>query len=344
MTSIALELQQTIAAMAVRGKGILAADESSNTIAKRFADIGVESTEEARCRYRSLLLATPHLGDFISGVILFEETLAQTACVNNVAIPQLAAIQQIVPGIKVDKGLTDLANCPGEQVTQGLDGLRERLTEYKKLGARFAKWRNVYHISSRTPSRRAININAEMLARYAALCQEQGIVPIVEPEVLINGTHGIDSCAEATEAAIQALFQALHRQGVVLEHCILKPNMVVPGKDSGIETTPEQVAELTLKVLRRTVPAAVPMIAFLSGGLSPADSDAYLNAINQQPAPWLLSYSYGRALQQEALHVWGGKQENWDAAQATLHHRARLTAAAQLGDYRADMEHVPSDD
>ncbi|MCF7982142.1 MAG: fructose-bisphosphate aldolase class I [Pseudomonadales bacterium] len=338
MTIISQELQQTIEAMAVRGKGILAADESSKTIAKRFADIGVDSTETSRCNYRSLLLSTPHLGDFISGVILFEETLGQHSSVDHMPIPQLAASQNIVPGIKVDKGLTELANCLGEQVTQGLDGLRERLVDYKKLGARFAKWRNVYHISSRTPSRRAIDINAEMLARYAALCQEQGIVPIVEPEVLINGTHSIEQCAEATEAAIQALFHALYRHGVVLEQVILKPNMVVPGNESGAVVTPEQVAEQTLRVLRRTVPAAVPMIAFLSGGLSPSDSDAYLNAMNQQNAPWLLSYSYGRALQQEALHVWAGKEGNWKAAQETLHHRARLTGLAQKGEYRADME------
>lgn len=336
--TIQQELQQTIADMAVRGKGILAADESSNTIAKRFADIGVESTEINRCSYRSMLLSTQGAGDFISGVILFEETLAQNSSTDGTPIPELAWRQKIVPGIKVDMGLTDLANCPGEQVTQGLDGLRERLSGYKAQGARFAKWRNVYHIGDHTPTRRAIDINAEMLARYAALCQERGIVPIVEPEVLINGTHSIERCAEATEATIHALFHALHRHGIVLEHTILKPNMVVPGKDSGIEAAPEQVAESTLRVLRRTVPAAVPMIAFLSGGLSPAQSDAYLSAMNQADAPWLLSYSYGRALQQEALRAWAGKEENRDVAQQTFYHRAKLTGAAQLGQYSADME------
>ena len=334
------ELQDTIQAMAVRGKGILAADESTNTIAKRFADIGAESTEHSRCCYRSLLLSTPKLGDFISGVILFEETLEQNCSIDGTPIPLLTQSQNIVPGIKVDKGLTALANCPGEQVTQGLDGLRERLTRYKSAGARFAKWRNVYHIAENTPSQRALTINAEMLARYAALCQEQGIVPIVEPEVLINGSHDIDSSAVATEAAIQALYQALYRHGVVLEHTILKPNMVVPGKDNGAKVSPEQVADYTLKVLRRVVPAAVPMIAFLSGGLSPAKSDAYLNAINQQEAPWLLSYSYGRALQQEALHVWGGKEENWQEAQQTLYRRSALTGAAQRGAYRPEMENT----
>ncbi len=332
------ELQDTIQAMAVRGKGILAADESTNTIAKRFADIGVASTEAHRCSYRSLLLSTPELGDFISGVILFEETLEQRSSVDGTPIPQLAQSQHIVPGIKVDKGLTDLANCPGEQVTQGLDGLRERLASYKSAGARFAKWRNVYHIGETTPSLRAIQINAEMLARYAALCQEQGIVPIVEPEVLINGAHDIETSAVATEAAIHELFLALFRHGVVLEHTILKPNMVVPGKDGGVVASPEQVADHTLKVLRRVVPAAVPMIAFLSGGLSPERSDAYLNAMNQNDAPWLLSYSYGRALQQECLQAWCGKEAFWEKAQQVLYRRARLTGAAQRGAYLAEME------
>lgn len=336
--SVQQELQQTIEDMAVRGKGILAADESSGTIAKRFADIGVESTETNRCSYRSMLLSSEGAGDFISGVILFEETLAQNSSVDGTPIPALAASQNIVPGIKVDKGLTDLANCPGEQVTQGLDGLRERLTGYKAQGARFAKWRNVYHIGDHTPSCRAMAINAEMLARYAALCQEQGIVPIVEPEVLINGTHDIERCAQATEWVVNALFNALHLHGVVLEHAILKPNMVVPGKESGVTAEPEQVAEYTLKVLRRTVPAAIPMIAFLSGGLSPIQSDAYLNAMNQVHSPWLLSYSYGRALQQEALKAWGGSPDNWELAQQTFMHRARLTGAAQRGEYSEAME------
>ena len=335
-------LQATIDDMVQNGRGILAADESEPTIAKRFKAVSVASTEENRRAYRTLLLSTPGLGAYISGVILFEETLTQKAD-DGTLLPALAWGQKIVPGIKVDKGNIPLALHPGDLITQGLDGLAQRLQTYRGQdqgqGARFAKWREIYAIADNSPSASGIVANAEMLARYAAVCQSEGLVPIVEPEVLMDGAHSIERCAEVTEAVLHAVFDALHRHHVVLEHILLKPNMVVAGKEQP-EASPETVANLTLKVLRRTVPAAVPSINFLSGGLSPEQATANLNALNQcgGPSPWLLSFSYGRALQQPVLLAWGGKQENTEASQQVLLKRARLNSLAMRGGYTPEME------
>jgi len=332
------ELQATIEQLVQKGKGILAADESSPTIAKRFKSIGVESTLEHRRQYRSLILETPNLGNFISGIILFEETLGQQAD-DGTALPELAARQGVVPGIKVDKGKLALPGAPGDEITQGLDGLGERLEGYKEQGARFAKWRNVYHISPSNPSPLAVDANAEMLARYAAICQAQGIVPIVEPEVLMDGDHTIERCAEVSEVVLHALFHALHRHRVVLEHALLKPSMVTPGKDHPVPVEPAQVAEETVRILRRTVPAALPSINFLSGGQSPEEATANLNAMNcLNSQPWELSFSYGRALQQPALQAWKGEPKNRQAAQEALYRRAELNGAARLGRYEKAME------
>jgi fructose-bisphosphate aldolase class I len=332
-----LQLQKTIEDMVDGTRGILAMDESAPTIAKRFAAIDLESTEEHRRHYRSLLLATPDLGKYISGVILFEETLGQCSS-SGVVLPEVAWQQGIVPGIKVDKGKGPLPGAPGDSITYGLDGLAERLEGYKTQGARFAKWREVYSISETNPTALGVQANAEMLARYAAVCQAQGIVPIVEPEVLMDGEHGILRCAEVTEAVLHAVFHALHQHGVVLEHMILKPNMVVPGL--ALRTAaPEEVADHTLRVLRRTVPAAVPSINFLSGGQGPEEATQNLNAINQLAAgkaPWQLSISYGRALQQPALKAWRGKAENNLLAQQALLQRARLNSDARQGLYRGE--------
>lgn len=332
------ELESTIAAMVQKGRGILAADESAPTIAKRFAAIDVESTQENRRIWRSLLASTEGLGEYISGLILFEESLEQKSD-SQTTIPEAAWAQKIVPGIKVDKGKIPLALSPGDLITQGLDGLAERLRAYKAQGARFAKWREVYAIDKNVPSANGIAANAEMLARYAAVCQAEGLVPIVEPEVLMDGSHDIERHAEVTEAVQQAVFEALARHHVVLELMILKPNMVLPGKDCR-RGEPDEVASATLKVLKRCVPAAVPSINFLSGGQEPIEATANLNALNQQAphAPWQLTISYGRALQQPALQAWQGKTENMLAAQQALLKRARLNHLAMLGEYQADME------
>ena len=332
------ELQQTISDMVDEHRGILAADESAPTIKKRFDAIDTESTEENRRFYRSLLLDTPGLGEYISGVILFEETLEQK---NNKGelLPEVAWSQKIVPGIKVDKGTRPLSGAPGDLITRGLDGLAGRLEIYKEQGARFAKWREVYPVTASNPTYLGRHANAEMLARYAAVCQQMGIVPIVEPEVLMDGSHDIDRCAIVTEQVLHSVFNALHLHQVELEHMILKPNMVVPGKESpGV--APREVAEATLTVFKRCVPAAVPSINFLSGGQSPEEATENLNAINQQRgnAPWQLSISYGRALQQPALHAWQGKAENSEKAQEALLKRARLNSLARLGEYAPDME------
>lgn len=333
-----IELESTIAAMVQKGRGILAADESAPTIAKRFAGINVESTEENRRVWRSLLASTEGLGHYISGLILFEESLGQN-CDEQSSIPEAAWAQKIVPGIKVDKGKIPLALSPGDLITEGLDGLAQRLQRYKTQGARFAKWREVYAIAHHVPSRHGIEANAEMLARYAAVCQAEGLVPIVEPEVLMDGAHDIERHSEVTEAVQQAVFQALRRHRVVLELMILKPNMVLPGKDCR-RATPDEVASATLKVLQRCVPAAVPSINFLSGGQEPIEATANLNALNQQApnAPWHLTISYGRALQQPALQAWQGKPENMPAAQQALLKRARLNHLAMLGEYQPEME------
>ena len=332
------ELQATVQALVRKGKGILAADESGPTIAKRFKAIGVESTEENRRAYRSLLLGTAGLGDFISGVILYEETLGQRAD-DGTPVPQLAARQGIVPGIKVDAGKIPLALAPGDEITQGLDGLAKRLDGYKQQGARFAKWRAVYNVSDTLPSRLAVEANAHALARYAAICQEQGVVPIVEPEVLIDGDHSMARCAEVTEAVLHEVFDALHRHRVVLEHMLLKPSMVVPGKEHAKQATTAEVAGETLRVLRRTVPAALPGINFLSGGQTPAQASANLDAMNRLGSlPWTLSFSYGRALQDPVMQAWRGQGTNARAAQAALLKRARLNGAACEGKYSAAME------
>lgn len=335
--SIQEELASTIADMVQPGKGILAADESHPTMAKRFKAIDVESTEQNRRQYRSLILSTPGLGKYISGVILFEETLGQNS-LDKIPIPVLLEKQGIVPGIKVDKGKGPLASAPGDEITFGLDGLGDRLEGYKAQGARFAKWRDVFHISDTLPSHQAIAANAEVLARYAAVCQSMGIVPIVEPEVLIDGRHSIERCAEVSEAVLRAVFQALYLHRVQLEHIILKPSMVTPGKESP-KASPETVAEATIEVFRRAVPAAVPGINFLSGGQTPEEATVNLNAINCTGyQPWELSFSYGRALQEPALKAWAGRRENGEAAQSALLKRARLNGIARSGKYSPDME------
>jgi fructose-bisphosphate aldolase, class I len=334
----ASELQATVEALVQKGKGILAADESNPTIAKRFKAIDVESTEDNRRAYRNLLMGTTGLGAFISGIILYEETLGQRAD-DGTPLPQLGAQQGIVPGIKVDTGKISLELAPGDEITQGLDGLAKRLDAYKRQGARFAKWRAVYNVSDTLPSRLAVEANAEALARYAAICQEQGVVPIVEAEVLIDGDHTMARCAEVTEAVLHEVFHALHRHRVVLEHTLLKPSMVVPGKEHAQQATPAEVAAQTIRVLRRTVPAAVPGIVFLSGGQTPAQATANLDAINRAgPQPWQLSFSYGRALQEPALQAWKGQATAMRNAQNALLKRARLNSAAREGKYTAAME------
>ena len=332
------ELEATVQALAQRGKGLLAADESGPTIAKRFQSIGIESTEQTRRAYRRLLLTTPGLGEFISGVILYEETLGQTAD-DGTPLPQLAAHAGIVPGIKVDAGKTALAGSPGDEITEGLDGLAKRLDAYTAQGARFAKWRAVYNVSDTLPGAAAVRANAEALARYAAICQAQGVVPIVEPEVLFDGAHAQARCADVTENVLHAVFHALHRHRVVLELMLLKPSMTVSGKACTPQATTAEVAEQTLRVLRRTVPAAVPAIVFLSGGQTPAQATAHLDAMNRAgPQPWLLSFSYGRALQEPVLKAWRGQPANEAAAQQALLLRARLNSAACEGRYTAGME------
>ena len=332
------ELEDTIRDMVQPGLGVLAADESAATIEKRFKQINVKSTEESRRSWRSLMATAPGLGKYISGIILFEETLDQTTDAGD-SIQDSMWKQGIVPGIKVDKGKAPLALSPGDLITFGLDGLAERLRGYKQQGARFAKWREVYSLENGAPSTHGIEANAEMLARYAAVCQSEGLVPIVEPEVLMDGTHDIDMHAAVTEKVQQAVFTALYRHHVISELMILKPNMIMPGKDNR-RANPEEVAEATLKVLQRTVPASVPSINFLSGGQGPEEATANLNAINQLPAraDWLLTISYGRALQQQALMVWQGKPENAEAAQRALVKRARLNHFAMLGEYSTEME------
>lgn len=332
------DLQATVEALVQKGKGILAADESSPTIAKRFKTIGVEATEANRRAYRLLLLATPGLGEFISGVILHEETLGQRAD-DGTPLPQIATQQGIVPGIKVDAGKIPLAHAPGDEITQGLDRLAKRLEGYKQQGARFAKWRAVYNVSATLPSRLAVEANAEALARYAAICQEQSVVPIVEPEVLIDGNHTIDRCAEVTEAVLHEVFHALHRHRLILEYTLLKPSMVVPGREQAQQATPSEVAAYTIRTLRRTVPAAVPGIFFLSGGQAPAEATANLDAMNRLGAqPWQLSFSYGRALQDPALKVWKGQAANALETQNALLKRTRLNGAAREGKYVPALE------
>ncbi|MBS0445487.1 MAG: fructose-bisphosphate aldolase class I [Proteobacteria bacterium] len=331
------ELQATVAALTAPGKGILAADESSGTIAKRFDAVGLASTGEHRRAYRELLISTPDLGRYISGIILYEETLGQAAA-DGTPLPQLAARLGIVPGIKVDRGKVALAGAPGDDITEGLDGLAQRLQGYRKQGARFAKWRAVYNVSDELPSRLAIRANAEALARYAAICQAEGIVPIVEPEVLSDGGHTFERCAEVTEAVQHAVFHALYRHRVALEGMLLKPNMIVPGQRHAATSVPA-VADATLRVLRRSVPPAVPGVVFLSGGQGPEEATAHLDAMNRSgPLPWRLSFSYGRALQDPVLKAWRGDAAQRATAQAALLKRARLNSAASTGRYDVASE------
>jgi fructose-bisphosphate aldolase class I len=327
------------------GKGILAADESTGTIKKRFDSIGTESTFEKRRDWREMLFRTqPAMEDHISGVILFDETLRQEAA-DGTPLVKLIEESGAIPGIKVDKGITPLAGRPGETITQGLDGLRERLAEYYELGARFAKWRAVIEIShpdqyvGMTPSIGGIKANTHALGRYAALCQEAGIVPIVEPEVLMGGHHNVARCHEVTETALNSLFTELYEQGVKLEGTILKPNMVVAGKKCTEQPTREEIAERTIKVLKDTVPAAVPGIAFLSGGQDNEEATRNLDMMNKIGGfPWKLTYSYGRALQQSALFAWKGKAENYDAAQAAFNHRAKMNGLASKGEWTEEQD------
>lgn len=337
--TVKTDLQKTIEDMVDDKRGILAADESSPTIAKRFSAIATESSEENRRSYRSLLLSTPNLGEYISGVILFEETLYQSDS-RGTPLTEVACDQRIVPGIKVDKGKGPLPGAPGDMITYGLDGLEDRLKEYKEKGARFAKWREVYPITAHNPTSLGLTANAEMLARYASTCQQVGIVPIVEPEVLMDGDHDIHRCEAVIQQVLHSVFHALHQHNVVYEHMILKPSMVTPGAGLSSKAPPHEVAEATLRVLRRTVPAAVPSINFLSGGQQAIEATENLNALNQlrHKAPWQLSISYGRALQQPCLQAWQGQQENVEAAQAALLKRARLNSIARQGEYNSELE------
>jgi fructose-bisphosphate aldolase class I len=332
------ELETIARTLVAKGTGILAADESSPTIEKRFKAIDVRSTEENRRDYRELLFRTPGLGEFVRGVILFDETIRQKAR-GGTALADVLRQQGIIPGIKVDKGAKPLAGFAGERITEGLDGLRERFAEYYALGARFAKWRAVFTIEQGTPTTYGIQANAHALARYAALSQEAGLVPIVEPEVLMDGDHTIQRCAEVTEATLRRVFSELLEHRVVLEGTLLKPNMVLSGGICPTQAGIEEVAEATLRCIRRTVPAAVPGIVFLSGGQTPERATQHLNAMNAAgPQPWELSFSYGRALQEPALRAWHGREDNAVAAQKALIHRARCNGAARYGKYVDTME------
>ena len=332
------ELSATAHAMVAKGKGLLAADESTGTIAKRFAKIGLESSEPNRRRYRELLFTTPGASDFISGVILYDETIRQSTA-DGTPFPRYLASKGILPGIKVDLGAKPLAGFPNETVTEGLDGLRERLAEYHALGAKFAKWRGVIDVGTDVPSDYAIEANAAALARYAALCQEVGIVPIVEPEVLMDGDHPIERCEAVTDRVLNRVFEHLNAAGIVLEGMVLKPNMVVAGIRNPRPATPVQVAVATVRVLKERVPAAVPGIAFLSGGQSATDATQHLSLINSlRPLPWAATFSYGRALQDEVLDAWGGREANFAAGQAAFLRRARLNGLASTGSYQTSME------
>ncbi len=332
-------LSKTAHAMVAKGKGLLAADESAGTCEKRFNTIDTECSESNRRAWRDLLLTAKGAEEFISGVILFDETIRQKTLQGEVPFPQYLAGKGIIPGIKVDGGVHDLALCPGEKVTEGLDGLRKRLAEYFKLGARFAKWRAVINIGEGIPSHTCLYANAHALARYSALCQEASIVPIVEPEVMLDGTHTIERCAEVSDATLGALFAALRAHNVSLEHVVLKASMVVPGKDCPKQASVDRVAEETVKCLKRTVPAALPGVVFLSGGQGDEAATAHLNAMAAMPGlPWPLTFSYSRALQNPALKAWRGTPANVPAAQRAFHHRARMNSLACQGKYRPEHE------
>jgi len=331
-------LSKSAAAMLARGKGVLAADESSGTCEKRFKTVGAECTEETRRTYRGLLFTTPGAEQYISGVILFDETLRQKTN-DGMLFPEYLAKKGILPGIKVDKGAMDLALCPGEKVTEGLDGLRPRLAEYFKLGARFAKWRAVITIGEAIPSHACIYANAHALARYAALCQEASIVPMIEPEVLLEGNHTVERCEEVTEATLRATYAAMAAHHVSLEHLILKTSMVVSGKECSRQAPVDEVAERTIRVLKRTVPAAQPGIVFLSGGQSDEAATAHLNAMAaMKGVPWPLTFSYSRALQNPALKAWRGQTANAAAAQKAFRHRAHMNGLAAQGKWKPELE------
>jgi len=333
---------ETAQALVAGDKGLLAMDESVPTCDRRFAALGIPQTDEARRAYRELIVTTPNLGDCISGAILFDQTMHQET---KAGIPFVKVLIDagIIPGVKVDAGAKDLAGHPGEKVTEGLDGLRERLAQYAQMGARFAKWRAVIVLGDGIPSRSCIEANAQALARYAALCQEAGLVPIVEPEVLMDGDHTLARCAAITEEVLRAVFDQLYAQRVTLEGMLLKPNMVVPGLACGAQATVDEVADATVKCLRRAVPPAVPGIAFLSGGQPSELASARLNAMNVQfkaRLPWALAFSFARAIQQPALEIWRGEASNVPAAQQALFHRADCNRAARRGEYTAAMENT----
>jgi fructose-bisphosphate aldolase class I len=333
------QLVKTAKAMVAKGKGILAADESSGTIKKRFDAIGVESTEANRRDYREMLFRTANaMKNNISGVILYDETIRQNAK-DGTALVKLIADAGSIPGIKVDKGTKALSFCPGELITEGLDGLGERLDEYRKLGARFAKWRAVIDIGAGIPTHDAVYTNSHALARYAAICQERDIVPIVEPEVLMDGGHDIDTCFTVSQWVLKTQFQDLFHQRAMLEGMVLKPNMVISGKKAASRAGPEEVAEKTIRVLKDCVPAAVAGIAFLSGGQSDEEATVHLNLINQMgPLPWPVTFSYGRALQHQPQKVWAGRPENVAAAQRAFAHRAHMNGLAAQGQWKRDLE------
>ena len=332
------ELEEMARKLVASGRGILAADESTATIGKRLQKIGVQNEEEHRRAYRELLFTTPGIGEFISGAILYDETIRQAAA-DGKAFVDVMNKAGIVPGIKVDTGAKELAGSKGEKITEGLDGLRERIAEYYKIGARFAKWRAVITIGTGTPSDYCLKTNAHALARYAALCQEGGLVPIVEPEVLMDGDHSIERCHEVTHRALGLVFEALAEQRVVLENMLLKPNMVISGMACAEQADVSRVAFETLRCFRQTVPAAVPGIVFLSGGQSNEKATAHLNAMNQLDGlPWELSFSYGRALQAPALEAWKGRPDQVEAAQKALYHRAKMNSLARSGRYSDQLE------
>jgi fructose-bisphosphate aldolase class I len=332
------DLQSVARKLVAPGKGILAADESTPTIEKRLKSINVASTEENRRAYREVLFTTAGAGEFISGVILFDETIRQKTRDGRAFVKALEQ-QGIIPGIKVDKGAKSMANFPGEKVTEGLDGLRDRLTEYRQMGARFAKWRAVIAIGDKIPTRTCIDTNAELLARYAALCQESDLVPIVEPEVLMDGAHTIERHFEVTEQTLRRVFAALAEHRVILEEMLLKPNMVLSGKECPRQASVQEVAEATVRCMKRVVPAAVPGLVFLSGGQSDQQATEHLNAMNQMEGmPWQLSFSFGRALQAPVLKAWKGDPANVTGAQKAFHHRAWCNSKARFGKYTEEME------
>ena len=334
---MAHELHDTARAIVADDKGILAADESTGTIKKRFDAIGVESTEENRRYYRQLLFTAPEMEDYIGGVIFYDETIRQSAD-DGTPFPEVLASKGVVPGIKVDTGAHDQAGFPGEKITEGLDGLRGRFAEYHRLGASFAKWRAVITIADGIPTDANLQANAHALARYAALSQEAGIVPIVEPEVLMDGDNSLEVCWEVTTRTLHETFSALYDHGIDLQGALLKPNMVVPGKGNPDQASSEKIAEATVNTFLGVVPAAIPGIVFLSGGQSEVEATANLNAINQIGGPWPFSFSYGRALQASALQAWGGDNASTEAAQAVFVHRARMNALAVAGEWNAEME------